>query len=144
MYLSENKPAVCVKYADVFIASMYLTGAKDHHLISENMVKTMKKGAVIIDISIDQGGVFETSRPTTLSDPTFIKHGIIHYCVPNIPSSVARTATYGLTNASIPFISAVAKYGIESAMEKIDGLQKGVCTLKGKCVKDTLKQIYNI
>jgi alanine dehydrogenase len=133
-----------VKFSDVFITAVLLRGARAPHLITEEMVKTMKKGAVIIDFSIDQGGVVETSRPTTLNDPTFVKHGVVHYCVPNIPSAVARTATYGLTNAFMPYLSAITKYGLEDALENMPGLSKGLCTLKGKLIKDSLKLLYNL
>jgi alanine dehydrogenase len=114
------------------------------HLITEDMVKSMKKASVILDISIDQGGVSETSRPTTTLDPVYIKHGVLHHCVPNIPSAVARTATYGLTNAALPYIKSVAGIGLTEAMEETPGLSNGVCTLNGKCIKESLRTLYKI
>ena len=80
-------------------------------MITESMVRKMRPGSVIIDLSIDQGGCVETSRPTTLSDPVFKKHGVIHYCVPNVPSSVARTASHALNNVVVPFVEDIAENG---------------------------------
>ncbi len=133
-----------LKYADVFISAVRIGASRTPHLITEEMVKSMKVASVIIDISIDQGGVCETSRPTTSMDPIYIKHGVLHHCVPNMPSAVARTATYGLTNAALPYIEAVADEGIHEAMENIPGLMNGVCTLNGKIIKETLRTLYKI
>ena len=133
-----------IRYADVFISAVRIGSSRTPHLVTENMIKSMKKASVFLDISIDQGGVSETSRPTTPQDPTYVKHGVIHHCVPNIPSAVARTATYGLTNSVLPFVQAVAKHGITEAMEMMPGLMSGVCTLNGKCIKESLRSLYKI
>ncbi len=113
-----------VKFADLFIGAVQVKGEKSPHIITEEMVKTMKKGAVIVDVAIDQGGCVETSYPTTLSDPTFIKHDVIHYCVPNIPALVSRTASYGLTNASLEYIMSIADNGLANALLGDIGFQK--------------------
>jgi alanine dehydrogenase len=118
--------------ADVVIGAVLIKGERTPHVISESMVKGMKPGSIIVDVSIDQGGCVETSRPTTLEDPTYIAHGVIHYCVPNMTANVARTATYGLTNALLPYIAEIAEKGIERAIRENPGLARGVCTFKGR------------
>ena len=133
-----------VKFADVFIGAINLKGEKIPHLVSEEMVKTMKEGSVIVDVSIDHGGCVETSRLTTYSDPVFTEHGVIHYGVPNIPALVSRTASYGLSNASIEYIQNIAENGLSNALMGDDGLQKGVCTYKGNCTNQTIAEIFNV
>ena len=133
-----------VKFADLFIGAVQIKGEKSPHIITEEMVKTMKKGAVIVDVAIDQGGCVETSYPTTLSDPIFIKHNVIHYCVPNIPALVARTASYGLTNASIEYITSIADNGLGNALIGDVGFSKGVCTYKGTCSNEVIAETFNL
>jgi alanine dehydrogenase len=133
-----------VKFADLFIGAVQIKGEKSPNIITEEMVKTMKKGSVIIDVSIDQGGCVETSYPTTLSDPIFIKHNVIHYCVPNIPSLVARTASYGLTNASIEYILNIADNGLSNALLGDVGLSKGVCTYNGTCTNEIIAETFDL
>jgi alanine dehydrogenase len=108
------------------------------------MVKNMKKGAVIIDVSIDQGGCIETSRPTSLSDPVFVEHDVIHYCVPNMPSLVPRSASFGLTNASIEYILDIAENGLSNALLGDTGLSKGVCTYNGSCTNESIAETFNL
>lgn len=132
------------KFADLLIGAVMIKGEKAPHLVTEDMVKSMKKGAVIVDVSIDQGGVVETSRPTTLSDPTFIEHDVIHYCVPNMPALVARTASYGLTNASLEYIMKIADNGLTNALLSDDGLSQGVCTFNGYCSNETLAETFGL
>ncbi len=133
-----------VKFADVFIGAINLKGEKIPHLVSEEMIKTMKEGAVIVDVSIDHGGCVETSRLTTHSDPVYVEHGVIHYGVPNIPALVSRTASYGLTNASIEYIQNIAENGLANALMGDDGLQKGVCTYRGTCTNQTIADVFNL
>jgi alanine dehydrogenase len=108
------------------------------------MVKTMKKGSVIIDVAIDQGGCVETSYPTTISNPTFIKHNVIHYCVTNIPALVSRTSSYGLTNASIEYILNIADNGLANALIGDVGLSKGVCTFNGTCSNEFIAETFDL
>jgi alanine dehydrogenase len=136
--------ARAVRHADVLIGAILLKGEKTPHLVTESMVKEMKVGSVIIDVSIDQGGCVETSRPTRLDDPVFIQHGVVHYCVPNMPSSVARTATIALTNALLPYIREVAEFGIEKAIAQDPGLAKGVCIFGGKCTSSPIARVFNL
>lgn len=133
-----------IKFADVLIGAVLIKGDKTPHIVTEDMVKSMKKGAVLIDCSIDQGGCVETSRPTTLSDPIFVKHDVIHYCVPNMPALVSRTASYGLTNASIQFITTVANLGINEALLLDQDLARGVCTFNGFCSNEIIAEIFNL
>ncbi len=133
-----------VKFADVLIGAVMIKGEKTPNLVTEEMVKTMKKGSVIIDVSIDQGGCIATSRPTSLSSPTYIMHNVIHYCVPNITALVARTASFGLTNAALPYIQAIADHGINNALMNDHGLTKGVCTMAGYCANETIAETFNV
>lgn len=133
-----------VKFADVLIGAVLIKAEKTPHIVSEEMIKSMKKGSVIVDVSIDQGGCFETSRPTTISNPTFELHNVIHYCVPNMPALVARTATYGLTNSSIPYILSIAEKGLSNALMEDSGFAKGVCTFNGFCSNETIADSFNL
>jgi alanine dehydrogenase len=133
-----------VKYADILVGAVLIKAEKTPHVVSEHMVKTMKKGAVIIDVSIDQGGCIETSRPSSISHPTFIQHNVIHYCVPNMTALVARTASYGLTNASLPFIQNIADKGLNNALMEDSGLSKGVCTFNGFCSNEVIASSFDV
>ncbi|MFA3781716.1 alanine dehydrogenase [Melioribacteraceae bacterium 4301-Me] len=133
-----------VKFADVFIGAVQIKAEKAPNIVSEEMVKTMKKGAVLIDVSIDQGGCVETSRPTTISEPVFVLHDVIHYCVPNIPALVSRTASFGLTNASLEYILEIADNGLTNALLNDSGLAKGVCTYNGFCSNETIAETFNV
>ncbi|MDZ7291353.1 MAG: alanine dehydrogenase [candidate division KSB1 bacterium] len=129
------------RFADVLIGAVLIHGQKPPNLVTENMVRKMKEGAVIIDVSIDQGGCVETSRPTTLSSPTFVQHGVIHYCVPNIPASVARTASHALNNSVLPWVLQVAEEGLEKALLSISSLRKGVYLFNGKSTQKAVSDL---
>jgi len=133
-----------VQFADVFIGAVLIKGERAPHLVTEEMVKSMKPGAVIIDVSIDQGGCVETSHPTTLESPTFVKHGVIHYCVPNIPATVARTATYGLTNTLLPYMLEIAEKGIREALQTNQDIARGVCTYRGYCTMENIAHRFDV
>ena len=126
-----------VTSADVVLGAVMVHGRKAPHVITESMVRKMRPGSLIIDLSIDQGGCVETSRPTTLSDPVFKKHGVSHYCVPNIPSSVARTASHALTNVNVPFFEDIAVNGRES-FRRSPALRRGVYLFSGHCTHEGL------
>lgn len=132
-----------VRFADVVIGAVLLKGEKAPHVITEAMVKEMKPGSVIIDASIDQGGCVETSRPTSIDDPVFVMHGVTHYCVPNMPAVVARTATMAMTNALMPYIQQVCEAGILNALRQNPGLGKGVCTYQGVCTNEVIARIFD-
>lgn len=133
-----------VKFADLLIGAVQDKAGKTPHVITENMVKTMKPGSVIVDVSVDQGGCVETCRPTTISDPVYEMHGIIHYCVPNMPALVARTASFGLTNACIEYIHEIADNGIANALLGDAGLAKGVCTYNGYVSNEKIADAFNL
>jgi alanine dehydrogenase len=143
MATPENLRRGC-RIADVFIGAISIEDEHSHHIITEDMVKTMKPGAVAIDMSINQGGCIETSRPTTILDPVFEKHGVIHYCVPNMPSMVARTSTYALTNALLPYILLLQKEGFDPMRKTDPCIRCGVITHDGKGTHDVLTDIYGI
>jgi alanine dehydrogenase len=132
-----------VEFADVLVGAVFIPGQKAPHVISDAMVRRMKKGSVILDVSIDQGGCVETSRPTTLSDPVFLKHGVIHYCVPNIASSVARTASHALNNVLLSYVQDIATHGL-GAFARNSSLRRGVYLYQGQCTNAGLAQIMNL
>jgi alanine dehydrogenase len=117
---------------DLVIGAVLVHGAKAPYVIRREQLKLMKRGAVLVDVSIDQGGCFETSRPTTHSDPTYEVDGVTHYCVANMPGAVPITSTYALTNATLPYVLHVADAGVERAARENPGLAKGVNVLAGK------------
>jgi alanine dehydrogenase len=120
-----------VTSADLVVGGVLLPGAAAPKLITEKMVKQMKKGSVIVDVAIDQGGCAETSRPTTHADPTYKVHDVVHYCVANMPGAVARTSTFALNNATLPFIVALAEQGPEKAMRSNPHLRAGLNAYRG-------------
>jgi len=119
-----------IKDADLVVGAVLVTGAKAPYVVTEEMVKTMQPGSVIVDVSIDQGGCIETSKPTKHSDPVFVKHGVTHYCVTNMPGAYPRTSTIALTNATLPYALKLAEKGI-NAVKEDGGFAKGVNTYKG-------------
>jgi len=133
-----------VKFADVLIGAVLIKGIKAPSIVTEEMVKTMKKGAVIVDASIDQGGCIETSRITSISDPVYTSHDVIHYCVPNMPALVSRTASYGLNNAALNYIQNIADNGTENALRNDEGLASGVCAYSGYCSNEALANTFDL
>lgn len=133
--------------ADLVIGAVLVPGAAAPKLVSEEMVKSMKKGSVLVDIAIDQGGCFATSHPTTHAEPTYIKHGVVHYCVANMPGAVARTSTFALNNATLPFTLALADKGHRKALADNPHLLAGLNVYKGKityqAVADALGVAYH-
>ena len=117
--------------ADLVIGAVLVPGAAAPKLVTEDMVRKMKKGSVLVDIAIDQGGCFATSHPTTHAEPTFIKHGVVHYCVANMPGAVARTSTFALNNATLPFTLALADKGYKAALAGNPHLLAGLNVHRG-------------
>jgi alanine dehydrogenase len=115
-----------VRDADLVVGAVLVAGAAAPKLVTRAMVKTMKAGAVLVDISIDQGGCFETSHATTHAEPTFVVDGVIHYCVANMPGAVPRTSTLALTNATLPYVRALADLGWQAAFKRDPGLAAGL------------------
>jgi len=118
--------------ADLLVGAVLVPGAATPRLITDQMVRSMKRGSVFVDVSIDQGGTSETSRPTTHAAPTYKMHGVVHYCVTNMPGAVARTSTFALNNATLPFIMALADHGIFEALRRDPHLRAGLNMHGGK------------
>jgi alanine dehydrogenase len=118
--------------ADLVIGAVLVPGGAAPKLVSRAMVRAMRPGSVLVDISIDQGGCFETSRPTTHSDPTYVEHGVVHYCVTNMPGAVAHTSTFALNNATLPFVLALATKGWRAALADDPHLRHGLNVHAGK------------
>ena len=140
---SRSRIDKACRFADVLIGAVLVTGGRAPHIISEKNVESMKKGAVIIDVAIDQGGCVETSRPTNLVQPTFEKHGVIHYCVPNMPAAVSRTATHSLANVINAYVHNITRLGIKEALKSDNSLARGVYTYEGHCTKKIVADIFN-
>lgn len=133
-----------IKEADLIISGVLVTGAKAPKLITRPMLKKMKQGSVVVDVSIDQGGSFETSRPTTHQDPVYEVDGVIHYCVTNMPGAVPHTSTLALTNATIKYALDMAGKGIEKAVKQDPALAKGINTINGKLTYQAVAQVLNL
>jgi alanine dehydrogenase len=129
---SAHNVEEAVVQADVVIGGVLVPGAKARKLVTREMVSKMRKGSVMVDVAIDQGGCFETSHVTTLENPVFAVDGVIHYCVGNMPGCVARTSTYALTNATIPYALKLADLGYAKALEQDISLRRGLNVFKGK------------
>jgi len=156
-YLSDVMPANCfplmaspaairklVRKADVVVGAVLVTGAKAPKLVTRDMLKTMKKGAVLVDVAIDQGGCFETSKPTTHSDPIFTVAGIVHYCVANMPGGVAKTSTMALTNATLPYAVEIANKGWKRAIQENPEIKLGANVVKGKVTYKAVADAFGL
>src|SRR5688572_20162030 len=137
-YLEE-----AVRHADLLIGGVLIPGAAAPKLVTREMVGQMKKGAVIVDVAIDQGGCVETAHPTTHSDPVYEVDGVIHYCVANMPGAVPRTSTIALTNATLPYTRLLAKHGFERAVRENSGLAEGVNVYKGEITYEAVATSQN-
>jgi alanine dehydrogenase len=126
VYSTAHAIEELVRDADLVIGAVLIAGAAAPKLVTRAMIKTMKPGAVLVDIAIDQGGCFETSHPTTHAEPTYVLDGVIHYCVTNMPGAVPRTSTFALTNATLPYVKALADHGWRAAISKDPGLANGL------------------
>lgn len=136
--------AEAVTKADLVVGGILITGAKAPKLITRKMLKTMKKGAVLVDVSIDQGGSFETSRPTTHAEPIYMVDDIVHYCVTNMPGAVPYTSTLALTNVTIKYALDLANKGVEKAMQDDPALAKGINTIDGKLVYEAVAEAFKL
>lgn len=130
--------------ADLVIGAVLIPGAGAPKLVDEELVKGMKRGSVIVDIAIDQGGCVATSKPTTHDNPTFIAHDVVHYCVTNMPGAVSRTSTFALNNATLPFVMELADKGIEEALESDANLANGLNIRAGEIVHEAVREALKI
>ncbi len=146
VYSTVDNLECYVHDADLVIGAVLVPGAAAPKLVTEKMIKAMRKGSVVVDVAIDQGGCFETSRPTTHSKPTYVVHGVVHYCVANMPGGVARTSTFALNNATLPFTLALADKGYKKALADDPHLREGLNVHRGqvtyKAVADALGYTY--
>ncbi len=133
---TESTLPKVLKYADVVIGAVLIPGARTPHLVTRQALGLLKDRAVVFDIAIDQGGCFESSRPTRLSDPTYVIDGITHFCAPNLPSLVARTATHALGNLALPYLAALAAEPAGEALRRDAGLRRGVNVFRGRVVHE--------
>ncbi|MCP4692986.1 MAG: alanine dehydrogenase [Desulfobacterales bacterium] len=156
-YLSDVMPSNCfplmaspatirklVKEADVVVGAVLIAGAKAPRLVSREMLKTMKPGAVLVDVAIDQGGCFETSRATTHGDPIYIVDGVVHYCVANMPGAVAKTSTMALTNATLPYAVEIANKGWENAFKKNLEIKLGANVVNGRVTYQAVAEAFDL
>ncbi len=156
-YLSDIMPSNCfplmanpatirklITTADVVVGAVLIPGAKAPKLITREMLKTMKKGAVLVDVAIDQGGCFETSIATTHSNPTYVVDNVLHYCVANMPGAVAKTSTLALTNATLPYVVEIANKGWERAMTENSEIKLGANVIKGNVTIKGVADAFNL
>jgi len=129
--------------ADLLIGGVLIPGASAPKLVTRQMVSRMKKGAVIVDVAIDQGGCIETARPTTHSNPSYVEEGVVHYCVTNMPAAVPHTSTLALTNATFPYVMKLAQMGPAAAIQGDSGIREGVNTFKGHVTYPAVAESQN-
>jgi len=133
-----------VTNADLVVGSVLVPGAAAPKLVTEDMIKAMRSGSVVVDIAIDQGGCFATSRPTSHSDPTYVEHDVVHYCVTNMPGAVARTSTFALNNATLPFTLKLANDGYRQALGNDGHLRAGLNIHKGQCTYKAVAEEFGL
>ena len=144
--LMSNRTTVeeSIASADLVIGAVLVPGALAPHLVTDAMIATMKPGSVVIDISIDQGGCIETARMTTHSEPTYLVHGVVHYCVGNMPGAVPNTSTYALTNATLPYVLELAAHGLAGATARDRALVPGVNLYRGQVVSAPVAEAHRL
>jgi alanine dehydrogenase len=136
--------AEAVKRADLVIGGVLVKGAKAPRLVTRQMVAEMKRGSVIVDVAVDQGGCIETTHATSHSQPIYLVNGVVHYCVPNIPGAVPRTSTYGLSNATLPYALKLANQGVVKAIRADPALAKGVNTCQGQITYKAVAEAFGL
>lgn len=144
LYSSEHNIRRELHDVDIVVGSVLVPGAKTPHLITRDMLKLMEPGTVLVDVAIDQGGCFETSRPTTHSDPVYEVDGIVHYCVANIPGAVPNTSTMALTNATLRYAVALANKGWRKACKDDEALAKGLNIVEGKITFKAVAEVFGL
>ena len=144
--LASSRYAIqeAISHADLVIGGVLVVGAAAPKLVTREMLKVIPKGAVLVDVAVDQGGCFETTHATTHSNPTFYEEGVLHYCVANMPGAVPRTSTFALTNATLPYALALANKGFEKAIKDDKGLAEGVNTYAGKLTYKAVADSQNL
>jgi alanine dehydrogenase len=143
-YATTDAIEESIATADLVIGAVLTPGGTAPRLVTRAMIKSMRRGTVVVDVSIDQGGCFETSRPTTHSDPTYVVDGVVHYCVTNMPGAVARTSTFALNNATLPFTLALADNGYAAAMTADCHLRDGLNIMAGKVTHQAVAAAHGL
>ena len=128
----EDAIGEAVAGADVAIGAVLVAGTRTPHVVTRAMVESMRPGSAVIDVSIDQGGCMETSRPTTLAEPTFVYKGVTHFCVPNFTADLGRSSSVAIAQAMLPYVLSIARYGVEEAIVKCPDLRRGIYLLRGR------------
>lgn len=141
---NPNNIEQAVVQSDLVVGGVAITGAAAPKLVTRGMIREMRPGSVLVDVSIDQGGCFETSRPTSHKDPVYLEEGVIHYCVTNMPGAVPNTSTHALTNATLPYAVKIANLGLVAAAKKDAALAKGVNTYKGKLINEAVAEALGL
>jgi len=144
MMSNEYNIREMVKTNDVIIGAVLIPGAKAPHLVTKDMLKTMRPGTVLVDVAVDQGGCFETTKATTHADPTFVIDDVLHYCVANMPGAVPRTSTIALTNATLPYAIQIADKGWKQACIDSEPLRKGLNVVDGKVVYKGVAEAFDL
>jgi alanine dehydrogenase len=144
IYSDAHTVREAIERADLVIGAVLITGARAPVLVTRAMLKRMKPGSVIVDVAVDQGGCVETTRPTTHSSPSYIVDDIVHYCVPNMPGAVGRTSTYALTNATLPYVLALADQGIDAASRANLPLRRGVNMNRGRVTNRAVADTFGL
>jgi len=144
MMSNEYNIREAVKLNDLIIGAVLIPGAKAPHLVTRDMLKTMKPGTVLADVAVDQGGCFETTKATTHADPTYMIDDVLHYCVANMPGAVPRTSTIALTNATLPYALQIAEKGWKQACIDSEPLRKGLNVVDGKVVYEGVAEAFNL
>lgn len=142
MISSPENISAWVKRSDLIIGAVLVAGDKAPKVVTKKMLQTMEPGSVIVDVAIDQGGCVETARPTTHKNPTFIKYGVIHYCVPNMPALTPQTSTEALTSATLPYIRKLASQGVDEAISGDTALAMGLQIRKGHVVHPVIAKLF--
>jgi alanine dehydrogenase len=141
---SSLQVAASVEEADLVIGAVLIPGAVAPKLVTREMIASMKQGAVVVDVAIDQGGCFETSRATTHAEPVYVVDGVTHYCVANMPGAVPITSTKALTNATLPYVEAIANKGLRTAVADDPALAKGVNVIEGKLTYEAVAEAHGL
>jgi len=144
LYSSTHNIEQELPHADLVIGAVLIPGAKTPHLLTREMLQLLKKGSVLVDVAIDQGGCFETSHPTTHTDPVYVIDDVVHYCVANIPGAVPYTSTLALTNATLPYVFKIADLGWQKACEADAGLKAGVNVVDGKITYPAVAEAFGM
>ena len=144
VYSNPYSVGRAARYADLLVGAVLVAGARAPKLVTEDMVRGMKRGAVIVDVAVDQGGCVETIRPTSHSNPVYTLHGVIHYGVPNIPAAVPRTATHALTNATLPYALDLADYGLDEALRRNAALRRGLNLRAGRVMHPAVAAAFGM